>query len=313
MAVLVASIIFLSGCTLPLVQPKKTALQVSSEPKTTVFLNDNHTGQTPYFDEQLKPGEYTLKLVPESQDGNKLLSWQGIIKLSPGIMTVVNRTLAETEDQSSGYILTMETTADKEKAQIAVISTPDSVVVTLDGEPKGFTPLVLDNITEGERLIKISSSGFKEETIKAKAIKGYKLLVNVQLAIKSEESGTGNKASNNEATASAQPSPKASPKASSKASAQPTASPKTSQKSIASKEPGIIPEKPYVQIKDTPTGFLKVRSEPSTAGGDTTVIVKVYPGETYKLVDENDNGWYKIEYETGKQGWISGQYATLYR
>jgi uncharacterized protein YgiM (DUF1202 family) len=71
-------------------------------------------------------------------------------------------------------------------------------------------------------------------------------------------------------------------------------------------------ERPYVKIKDTPTGFLNVRSEPSTSGGDETIVIKIDPGEVYKFIDANDLGWYKIEYKRGEQGWISGRYAELY-
>ncbi len=61
--------------------------------------------------------------------------------------------------------------------------------------------------------------------------------------------------------------------------------------------------KPYVTISETETGFLRVRSTPSG-----TQLTTVKPGESFALVEE-DKGWYKIEYEKGKEGWISSQYA----
>ena len=67
------------------------------------------------------------------------------------------------------------------------------------------------------------------------------------------------------------------------------------------------PEKPYVEIKETPTGWLRVRSAPST---NATESGQVKPGETYSYLEEEENGWYKIEFE-GKPGWISGTYADL--
>lgn len=298
--------VLLTGCTLPFSKTKQAALQVNCEPKATVFLNDNNVGQTPYFDEKLKPGEYTLKIVPDTADGSKYLSWQGIVKLNSGIMTVVSRTLAESDDRSSGYVLSLEPTSEKEKAKISVISTPDSVVVNLDSEPKGFTPLALDDVSEGDRLITISSPGFKDETIKAKAVKGYKLMINVQLAKKAEENLSTD---SEEATGSAEPSPRASVKSSPKPSVKPTSSVKPSSDKEATGSAEMA--KPYVEIKDTPTGYLKVRSEPSTSGKEETVITKVLPGEVYKYIEANESGWYKIEYQKGKQGWISAQYATL--
>ena len=208
-------------------------------------------------------------------------------------MTVVNRSLAESEDKSSGYVLSLEPMAEKKEAKISVISTPDGVVVNLDGEPKGFTPLVLENVPAGERLLTVSAPGFKEETIKAKAAKGYKLMINVQLAREIEEEIEEKKEEIEEATESAEPA-------------------EDLEEGEEATE-GAEMEKPYVKIKDTPTGWLNVRSEPSTAGKEETVLTKINPGEVYKFIEANETGWYKIEYEKGKQGWISGKYATLYR
>jgi uncharacterized protein YgiM (DUF1202 family) len=56
---------------------------------------------------------------------------------------------------------------------------------------------------------------------------------------------------------------------------------------------------------DTPTGFLRVRKEASTTAEE---IGRVNPGEFFRLLDEQ-NSWYKIEFQTDKEGWVSGQYA----
>jgi len=66
-----------------------------------------------------------------------------------------------------------------------------------------------------------------------------------------------------------------------------------------------------VEILDTPTGFLRVRSEPSTAGAE---VARVEPGEKFFLLEEDrDSGWFKIEFEDEDEstasGWISDQYA----
>jgi N-acetylmuramoyl-L-alanine amidase len=67
------------------------------------------------------------------------------------------------------------------------------------------------------------------------------------------------------------------------------------------------PKQVEVEILSTSTGFLRVRSEPSILGEE---IGRVEPGERYPYLDEDeDTGWLKIEYEEGKEGWVSGQYA----
>ncbi len=292
--------VFLTGCSLPFLNnKKKAALQVTADPRATVFLDGQHLGQTPFFDEKLKPGEYTLKLIPE---GKESLSWQKTIKLTAGVLSVVNQNFGELEDESSGYILNLEPISQKNNAKVSIISNPDSAVVTVDGEPKGFTPLSLEDISENEHLLNIATPGFEEMELKAKTVKGYKLVINVQLArILEEEKDTENE----EASPSAQLEDE---DESASESATPSPSPKIKE-STSSAE---LLEKPYVKIKDTPTGWLNVRSEASTFGKEETILTKVHPGETYKFIESNETGWYKIEYEKDKEGWISGKYAELF-
>lgn len=62
-----------------------------------------------------------------------------------------------------------------------------------------------------------------------------------------------------------------------------------------------------VFITPNSVGFLRVREQPSTGSKELT---KVETNASYPFVEE-DQGWYKIEYESGKQGWVSGIYSEL--
>jgi hypothetical protein len=274
---------------------KKAALSVNATPKSTIFLDGEHLGQTPFVNENLKAGEYILKIVPESS-GQALSPWEGRVTLVPGIMTAVNRELGLTQDTSSGEILSFELIADKNAASMAVVTTPDGAVVSLDGEPKGFAPLSLDGLTEGEHTLTVSSPGYKEKVVKARLVKGHKLIASLQLA--REAVVVTPETDQQEATASGT-TISASPSPSPRASASP--SPKATT-------PVSTLEKPYVEIKSEATGWVRVRKEPSTASEEVT---KVDHGDQFPLLD-SQNGWYEIEYETGSSGWISGQYAEKY-
>lgn len=64
-----------------------------------------------------------------------------------------------------------------------------------------------------------------------------------------------------------------------------------------------------IEILETPVGFLRVRSEPSTLGRE---VSRVEPEQVFLLLEEDGKtGWYKIEYEEGEEGWISSKYARL--
>jgi hypothetical protein len=285
---LLVSALFLSGCKLR----KQAALSVQTTPKATIFLDGEHLGQTPYYNEKLKAGEYVLKIVPESS-GQALNPWEGRVTLSPGILTVVNRTLGLTQDDSAGEILSFEPLADKNAVSISVVTTPDGAVVNLDGEPRGFAPISLDNISEGDHTLVITSPGYQEKSIKAKTVKGHKLIASVQLA---REVDTQEEEEPEEEDATPSASPKASPK--------PSPTPKASPASDKDDEEAEL-DRPYVEINSPDTGWVRVRAKASTGSEE---LAKVDHAEKFPLLDEQ-SGWYQIEYATNKDGWISGKYA----
>jgi len=261
------------------------ALQISTTPTATVFLDGTQAGITPYFDDKIKAGEHTVKLVPESTEEN-LTSWEGKVNLLPGILTSIKRTFAVNEAESSSEMITLEKAGRKDQSSLAVISIPDQAVVKLNGEPKGFTPLSLEDLAPADYQITISSSGYEEKTVSAHTIGGYKLIVNVKLAQTMEgiEEATPSGATEEEAETTPTPKAQATP-----------------------------PAKPYVKVKDTPTGFLRVRMGPSTSATETA---QIKPGEMYPYLDEekldtSGGKWLKIEYKKDEEGWVSGVYVDL--
>lgn len=241
-------------------------LKVVSNPPATVFLNDKLIGKTNYED-KLPTGEYILKLIPETT-ATSASSWQGKITVNPSVLTYVSRELGTSELTSAGEILTLEKIPN-DRPQIAVFSQPEGANVLFDGYQEKVTPLTISDVSVGEHDIAVASAGFVSRTVRVLTTPGYKLVVNFQLAL----------AGVSEVPLEGTPTP-----------------------SIAGgKEPG----RPYVLIKDTPTGFLRVRSGSSTANSE---VAQVKPGEKYPFLEEKE-GWYKISYTEGKEGWISGRYA----
>lgn len=235
----------------------KAGLQVESKPSARLFLDGREVGTTPYQTGELEGGEKVIRLVPE---GN-LSPWETKINLTEGALSYVYRKFDFSESSSSAKIVTLEKLADKKAKALMVISTPDSCRVKVDGEEKGFTPLPLDNLTEGEHEVSLFSPGFEEMQINTRVTSGFRINLNFKLAEKQE---------------------------------------------ISLPEEKKDDLKPYVLIKETPTGWLRVRLEPSVNASEAA---KVKPGEKYPFLEEQ-SGWFKISYEEDKEGWISGQYAS---
>ena len=285
--------LFLTGCRFPLPGKRVGALKVDSSPQATVFINGERRGETPFSDEKLKPGTYTLKLVPASPD-LVLAPWEGEVKITAGTLTAVKRELGPTPDQSSGEVLFLEPLSDKKAVALNITTIPDSAVVTVDGEPQGFAPLRLDNIAEGDHQITVSLPGYQERKVQAKTLAGHQLNLIVQLALLAEETP-----SEEEATSSAEATP----------SAETTPTPSLTPQPTSTASPSAELERPYVVINSPEIGWVRVRAKPTTSSEE---LLKVNHGEKYKLLEVNEVGWYKIEYQPGKTGWISGRYAERY-
>lgn len=67
----------------------------------------------------------------------------------------------------------------------------------------------------------------------------------------------------------------------------------------------VIKTTPEVVVKDTPTGFLRVRDKPSLLGKE---ISQVKPGETLILLEE-DGAWDRVRLADGVEGYVSASYV----
>lgn len=275
-------------------RPKQGVLKVSSVPAASVFLDNKLLGSAP-LEQMLVEGEYSVKLSPESTIESRS-SWQGKIRVAKSLLTYVNVTLGESDFTTASDILWLEKITSKH-AEISITTQPDGATILLDGETKGTTPLTVTGIPAGDHSLSISSPGFASRSIKIKTTPGYKLSAMIKLALVHSESMENTIV---EATAT--------PTLSETGKTTPTGSVKTTPtKKVSPTVVSTIPSKPYIEIKDTPTGFLRVRKDASTGSDE---IARVNPGETFAILEETDS-WYKIEYSEGEEGWVSAQYVTL--
>lgn len=251
------------------------SLKVLSSPSATVFLDNVAVGKTTPFEDRVKVGEYLIKLIPQGE-ATQTASWQGRIKINKNALTYVNRELGSSDVTSAGEIFTVAKMETRPKSdgygEIYVETDPIGAIVYLDNDEKGVSPVLLGDVVKGTHELSIFIPGFFRRTQKVNVDGEYRVTAQIKLAIDQSQKRASSSASlkKPDATASAQ-----------KAEAK------------------------QVQIKDTPTGFLRVREEPTTSASE---VAQVKPGDKFSVVEEQE-GWYKIEYEQGKQGWISSEYA----
>ena len=288
--IILFSAIFLGGCTPKDLFVKAPAgLEINTNPASTVFINDENKGETPYSDKAMKPGAYTIKLVPTT--GENLLPYETKLSLTSKASTIISRNFMPSDFDSSGYVLQL-LEEPSGSTYLSVISDPDTINVVIDDKPSGFTPLSKLETTPGSHFLKVSSPGYLEQTLSVNAVKGYNLIVNFKLAAQSITLTTPTPATPSAQTAVAgSPTPSSSPVSS--------APPSIQVDSMA---------KPYVVIGETETGWLRIRKE---ASGTAEELGKANTGEKLKYLGESTElGWFKVEFES-QIGWVSGKYVTL--
>jgi len=263
---IVGGVLYLVG----VLNPKSSGILVESIPDSTVFIDGEQVGRTPY-EATLKSSEIILKLVPESFE-TPLAPYETKIVLAPGVKTVVKREFGESDDMSSGVVVSY----DKESggnASLAVVSEPDNAQVSVDGQVKGFTPHKSSSVVEGEHILGVAARGYKSLEVSVKALEDYKLTAVFKLAPDPDYEAEEKEEESEE------------------------------EEEEDKKEVVIV----KVKILPTGVGFLRVRSGPSTSEAE---VAQVEPGETYVLIEQDEeSGWYKIEYEEGEEGWVTDQYA----
>ncbi len=247
-------------------------LKVLSSPTSSVFLNNLAVGKTP-FEDKVKENEYLLKLIPEGT-ATDTASWQGKIKIYKNSLTYIDRELGSSDLTSAGVIFTTTKMMGKPKraddGEIEVETEPAGAIVYLDNDEKGIAPLILSDVPKGDHELSVYVPGFFRRTQKINIDPGYRVFGKFKLAIDQSQAQLDQSQKNEEET---------------------------------TKSANL--KKTYVVVNDTPTGWLRVREEPSLAASEAA---KVKPKDKFELLEEKD-GWYKIGYEKDKEGWISGQYA----
>lgn len=296
--VILLSSFILSGCQNVLKKSENAGLQITTHAsEASVYLNGEFIKKTPYTDRELKPGTYTVKIEPENK---QFVSYETSVTVYPSTLAILDWTFAESPEKSGGVLYEMEPMKDKENVLLSIVSIPDSTIVHIDGNSEGFTPVLINDITPGSHQYEITLPSYLSQTETVELNAGYQMNITVKLAKDPKALELKTDAETNASnSAQASESAKTVGKTEESTSATPTPTKTSSSKNEV--------EPPYVEILETGTGWLRVRAE---ASGSSDELAKVDVGTKHTYYQTQD-GWFQIEYEPGKKGWISGQFGKL--
>jgi len=244
-------------------------IKIISSPLASLFINSNPIDRPTPFEGKLKPGEYTVKLIPQG-DATSSASWESKVNIYSNSLTYINRELGSSQLTSSGEILTSTPMKNKpsepDTGEVYIETEPTGAIVKLDNDEKGVGPLLLSGVSKGSHELSITLPGFFPKTRKINIDTGYRVSAKFKLAVDQSQKTIENEASG-------------------------SADIKETQKEI--------------EITETETGFLRVREEPTVSSDE---IGRVEPGNKFIVLDEAAR-WVKIEYEPGSEGWVSSTYT----
>ncbi|PJE63676.1 hypothetical protein COU89_02030 [Candidatus Roizmanbacteria bacterium CG10_big_fil_rev_8_21_14_0_10_45_7] len=247
----------------------KGDLRVESRPEgVSVFINNRLVGETP-LQVSLAEDVYEVKLVPEASKEKTYMTWNDKIRVYRDSTSFINRVLAADSQDMAGEMLRPEKSGSS-RGQILINTQPSGLFISLDGEERGLSSLFIDNIPSGSHELTIQGEGLLPRTVPVNVTDGYKILIDVSLAIDRQYVAKKKEANKKAAD--------------------------ETKKKVAG---GTI------VIQQTDTGWLRVRSAPSL---DASESAKIDVGREVPFF-ATENGWYEIEYETGKRGWVSGDYT----
>lgn len=158
---------------------QQSGVLVESDPEATVYINDVEVGKTPY-EANRESGEILLRIKPDLINGVTLDDYETKIDLVPGIRTIVKRVFRETEESSSGVVVSFDKLGGIESL-VTVVSVPDNAQVSIDGKVYGYTPLRV-KIPAGDHTLLVSSDKYLEKSLPIRVYAGYKLTASVKLA-----------------------------------------------------------------------------------------------------------------------------------
>ena len=172
-------------------------------------------------------------------------------------------------------VVKTDTAFGSDKGEVSVETEPTGAIVYLDNDEKGVAPAILSNISKGDHELSVLMPGFFRRTKKIVVASGYRVNAYMKLAVDPVQSPTFKIVDTIK-----------------------DATPSSSATTTTSGGQTIV-------VKGTPEGTLNVREDATVTASKSATVNE---GDKFSVLEEK-SGWYKIEYISGKQGWISGEYT----
>lgn len=335
-ALIIVAGVFFSGCIPQLDKRKYAGLQVTlADVPASIYLDGEFISDTPFKQNDLKPGVYTLKIQP---DDSSLVPYELPITLSGGLLTAVVWTPSTRPELSGGVIFELERLSTKQQTELVISSIPDGVIVRVDGGDIEFAPSIRTDLSPGKHTISFSQTSYDDQEHTINLVAGHRLSVSVKMARNQNSLGmessdatqirtTQTASSSATITTTATTSGSIATGGLAPTTKSPTASPALSTSPNSTANPEAVRTAQPLAVTGSgsssgsgkivtilPTGFfqngeevVRVRTASSSAALELG-FAKV--GQAYVYLNVTTNDWIQIQFNS-KPGWISKTYGRV--
>lgn len=163
---------------------QQSGILIESDPISTIYIDNQEVGKTPY-EATREAGEIIVRVKPDLVENVALDDYETKINLVPGVRTIIQRTFRQTEESSSGVVVSFEKTGGSDSFA-NIVSVPDNSQVLIDNKIYGYTPLRV-KIPAGNHNLIVSSDKYLAKSLPIKIYAGFNLMASVKLAINEDQ------------------------------------------------------------------------------------------------------------------------------
>ncbi len=171
------SLVFLFAL-LNVVKPENAGIIIESNPESQVFVNGKSVGKTPYQGYFSKK-EVTVYLQPINTQ-TQLTPFETKVFLEEGVNTIIKRNFGETDEESSGTIISFEKGKSSEMGA-SIVTTPDNANIIFNGIDMGLSPQKITSPMEGEQEVFVTKNDYEDLGFTIKTVRGYRLTAIIKL------------------------------------------------------------------------------------------------------------------------------------
>ena len=163
---------------------QNSALSVYSKSQISeFFLDDKKIGETPLSLDNMSSGDFTIEIKRLTSNESFYTTISKEIHIEPNTRTLVEVEIGPSDQFSSTSIIYYRDN-NSSGSSMYLNSVPNNSMITVDGTEYTDSPVVVNDIEEGEHTVTVEATGYESLGVSVISRDGYTLIAEFDLMIK---------------------------------------------------------------------------------------------------------------------------------